>query len=182
MKLSEPKWRAWRKRMQIIFQDPYSSLNPVQPIGAAIIEPMKVHGLWKNDRTRKDKTIDLLETVGLEADQFLRFPHEFSGGQRQRICIARALALEPEFIICDECVSALDVSVQAQIINLLIDLRTQFDLTYIFISHDLSVVRFISDRIMVMKAGKVVEIGDATQIYEQPKSPYTRELIDAIPI
>ncbi len=182
MKLSESEWRTWRKRMQIIFQDPYSSLNPVHPIGHAIMEPMKVHGLWDNDRTRKDKAIQLLGTVGLEADQFLRFPHEFSGGQRQRICIARALALEPEFIICDECVSALDVSVQAQIINLLIDLRTQFDLTYIFISHDLSVVRFISDRIMVMQAGKVVEIGDATQIYEQPKSIYTQQLIDAIPL
>ena len=182
MTLSETEWRAWRKRLQIIFQDPYSSLNPVQPIGDAIMEPMKVHGLWKNDLARKDKAIHLLETVGLEADQFLRFPHEFSGGQRQRICIARALALEPEFIICDECVSALDVSVQAQIINLLIDLRAQFDLTYIFISHDLSVVRFISDRIMVMRSGKVVEIGDAAQIYEQPKSIYTRELIDAIPL
>lgn len=182
MKLSEKEWRAWRKRMQIIFQDPYSSLNPVQPIGNAIMEPMKVHGLWNNDLTRKDKAIQLLETVGLEADHFLRFPHEFSGGQRQRICIARALALEPEFIICDECVSALDVSVQAQIINLLIDLRAQFGLTYIFISHDLSVVRFISDRIMVMRSGKVVEIGDAAQIYERPESIYTRELIDAIPV
>ena len=181
MTLSETEWRTWRKRLQIIFQDPYSSLNPVQPIGDAIMEPMKVHGLWKNDLARKNKAIDLLETVGLEADHFLRFPHEFSGGQRQRICIARALALEPEFIICDECVSALDVSVQAQIINLLIDLRTKFDLTYIFISHDLSVVRFISDRIMVMRSGKVVEIGDATQIYDKPKSIYTRELIDAIP-
>jgi len=181
MKLSESEWRSWRKRMQIIFQDPYSSLNPVQPIGSAIMEPMKVHGLWENDRSRKEKTIHLLETVGLEANQFLRFPHEFSGGQRQRICIARALALEPEFIICDECVSALDVSVQAQIINLLIDLRAQLDLTYIFISHDLSVVRFISDRIMVMQSGRVVEIGDATQIYEQPKSIYTQTLIDAIP-
>ncbi len=182
MTLSETAWRTWRKRLQIIFQDPYSSLNPVQPIGDAIMEPMKVHGLWNNDQARKDKAIHLLETVGLEADQFLRFPHEFSGGQRQRICIARALALEPEFIICDECVSALDVSVQAQIINLLIDLRDQFDLTYIFISHDLSVVRFISDRIMVMRSGKVVEIGEAAQIYEQPKSIYTRELINAIPL
>ena len=182
MTLSETAWRTWRKRLQIIFQDPYSSLNPVQPIGDAIMEPMKVHGLWNNDQARKDKAIHLLETVGLEAGQFLRFPHEFSGGQRQRICIARALALEPEFIICDECVSALDVSVQAQIINLLIDLRDQFDLTYIFISHDLSVVRFISDRIMVMRSGKVVEIGEAAQIYEQPKSIYTRELIDAIPL
>ena len=182
MKLSEKEWRTWRKRMQIIFQDPYSSLNPVQPIGDAIMEPMKVHGLWKNDLTRKDKAIHLLEIVGLGAEDFLKIPHEFSGGQRQRICIARALSLEPAFIICDECVSALDVSVQAQIINLLIDLRTQFNLTYIFISHDLSLVRFISDRIMVMRAGKVVEIGDAAQIYERPKSIYTQQLIDAIPL
>jgi len=173
-------WKTLRKKMQIIFQDPYSSLNPSQPIGLAIMEPMKVHQLWKNEKQYKAKTIDLLETVGLSADQFMRFPHEFSGGQRQRICIARALALQPEFIICDECVSSLDVSIQAQILNLLIDLRDKFDLTYIFISHDLSVVQFISDRIMVMKDGKTEEIGDAIAIYENPQSPYTQELISAI--
>ena len=173
-------WKHLRKNMQIIFQDPYSSLNPSQPIGLAIVEPMRVHQLWKNEKQYKAKTIELLETVGLSADQFMRFPHEFSGGQRQRICIARALALQPEFIICDECVSSLDVSIQAQILNLLIDLREQFNLTYIFISHDLSVVQFISDRIMVMKDGKVEEIGDATAIYENPQSPYTQELISAI--
>ncbi len=181
LQLSAKEWTTWRKRLQIIFQDPYSSLNPTQPIGYAIQEPMTIHGLWNNERTRKEKTVHLLELVGLEAAHFLRFPHEFSGGQRQRVCIARALALEPEFLICDECVSALDVSVQAQILNLLIDLRTQFDLTYIFISHDLSVVRFISDRIMVMKDGEVVEIGVAEDIYERPQSLYTKQLVEAIP-
>ena len=173
LQLSAKEWQVWRKRLQIIFQDPYSSLNPTQPIGLAIQEPMTIHGLWNNEAARKEKTIHLLELVGLEANHFLRFPHEFSGGQRQRVCIARALALEPEFLICDECVSALDVSVQAQILNLLIDLRAQLDLTYIFISHDLSVVRFISDRIMVMKDGEVVEIGAAEQIYDAPQSLYT---------
>lgn len=177
---SEQEWHSIRKKMQIIFQDPYSSLNPTQPIGLAIMEPMKVHRLWKNEKQYREKTIDLLETVGLNASHFMRFPHEFSGGQRQRICIARALALQPEFLICDECVSSLDVSIQAQILNLLIDLREQFDLTYIFISHDLSVVQFISDRIMVMKEGKVVEIGDADAIYNNPTADYTRELIGAI--
>lgn len=173
-------WKTLRKKMQIIFQDPYSSLNPTQPIGLGIMEPMQVHKLWKNEKQYKAKTIDLLEIVGLSADQFMRFPHEFSGGQRQRICIARALALQPEFIICDECVSSLDVSIQAQILNLLIDLREKFDLTYIFISHDLSVVQFISDRIMVMKNGKLVEIGNARNIYNNPQSAYTKELIKAI--
>jgi len=176
----EKAWHSIRKKMQIIFQDPYSSLNPTQPIGLAIMEPMKVHRLWKNDKQYREKTIDLLETVGLNASHFMRFPHEFSGGQRQRICIARALALQPEFLICDECVSSLDVSIQAQILNLLIDLREKFDLTYIFISHDLSVVQFISDRIMVMKDGKVVEIGDADAIYNNPVADYTRELIGAV--
>ncbi len=177
---AEDAWKTLRKKMQIIFQDPYSSLNPTQPIGLAIMEPMQVHRLWKNEKQYKEKTIELLETVGLSADQFMRFPHEFSGGQRQRICIARALALQPEFIICDECVSSLDVSIQAQILNLLIDLREKFELTYIFISHDLSVVQFISDRIMVMKDGKMVEIGDADKIYENPQSDYTKELIESI--
>lgn len=175
-------WNTIRKKMQIIFQDPYSSLNPTQPIGLAIMEPMKVHQLWKNEKQYREKAIALLETVGLEANQFMRFPHEFSGGQRQRICIARALALQPEFIICDECVSSLDVSIQAQILNLLIDLREQFDLTYIFISHDLSVVQFISDRIMVMKDGKVVEIGDSEEVYKNPAAAYTKELLGAITI
>ncbi|MEM6320363.1 MAG: ABC transporter ATP-binding protein [Bacteroidota bacterium] len=177
---SSERWKTLRRKMQIIFQDPYSSLNPTQPIGLAIMEPMKVHRLWKNEQQYRQKATELLETVGLEAAHFMRFPHEFSGGQRQRICIARALAVQPEFIICDECVSALDVSIQAQILNLLLDLREQFDLTYIFISHDLSVVQFISDRIMVMQSGKIVEIGDADSIYHQPKSPYTQSLINAI--
>ena len=166
LKASPKEWKNLRKKMQIIFQDPYSALNPAQPIGYAIMEPMKVHRLWKNEKQYKEKTIELLETVGLKSQHFLRFPHEFSGGQRQRIGIARALALQPEFLICDECVSSLDVSIQAQIINLLLDLRAQFDLTYIFISHDLSVVKFISDRIMFMKAGKAIKIEDADSIEE----------------
>jgi peptide/nickel transport system ATP-binding protein len=178
---TKEEWTTLRKKLQIIFQDPYSSLNPTQTVGDAIMEPMKVHRLWKNEKQYKEKAIELLETVGLEATHFMRFPHEFSGGQRQRVCIARALALQPEFLICDECVSSLDVSIQAQILNLLLDLREKFDLTYIFISHDLSVVQFISDRIMVMQSGKVVEIGAANEIYKNPQSAYTKSLIDAIP-
>jgi peptide/nickel transport system ATP-binding protein len=173
--------RAIRKKMQIVFQDPYSSLNPRITAGHAIMEPMKVHKLHGSDAYRKGKTIELLKKVGLEEDHFYRYPHEFSGGQRQRICIARALAVEPEFIICDESVSALDVSVQAQVLNLLNDLKKEFGLTYIFISHDLGVVRYMSDRLLVMKNGKVQETGDADEIYTHPKSEYTRSLIDAIP-
>ena len=178
--ISFEDWKQMRKKIQIIFQDPYSSLNPAQPIGLSIIEPMKVHRLWKNEKQYKEKAIGLLELVGLNETHFFRLPHEFSGGQRQRICIARALSLQPEFIICDECVSALDVSVQAQILNLLTDLKEQFKLTYIFISHDLSVVRFISDRVMVMKEGKIVESGTVDAIYSNPQSPHTRELISAV--
>ncbi len=181
LRLSQKELKPWRKRMQIIFQDPYSSLNPRMTAGQAITEPMKVHGLEPNRKRRTEKAIELLESVGLEADHFYRYPHEFSGGQRQRICIARALALQPEFIICDESVSALDVSVQAQVLNLLADLRERFNLTYIFISHDLSVVRFISDRIMVMNDGKIEETGPADQIYFNPRKAYTRRLIEAIP-
>jgi peptide/nickel transport system ATP-binding protein len=173
--------RQMRKKMQIIFQDPYSSLNPRLTAGKAILEPMEVHKLYGNNKVRKARVIELMLKVGLEESHFYRYPHEFSGGQRQRICIARALAVEPEFIICDESVSALDVSVQAQVLNLLNDLKDEFGLTYIFISHDLSVVRYMSDRMMVMKDGKVQEIGDADQVYAQPVSPYTRKLIDAIP-
>ncbi len=157
--------RKMRRDIQIIFQDPYSSLNPRLTIGYAILEPMKVHKLYSNDKMRKDEALKLLQKVGMQADSFNRFPHEFSGGQRQRICIARALALNPRFIICDECVSALDVSVQAQVLNLLIQLREEFHLTYILISHDLSVVKFMSDRIMVMNAGKIEELGAAEEIY-----------------
>jgi len=167
--------------MQIIFQDPYSSLNPRMTIGNAILEPMKVHGLLANSNARKDRVVELLETVSLQSAHYNRYPHEFSGGQRQRICIARALALNPEFIICDESVSALDVSIQAQVLNLLVGLREKLGLTYIFISHDLSVVKYMSDRMLVMNQGKIVESGPADSIYNHPQTAYTRALIDAIP-
>ena len=170
-----------RRDIQIIFQDPYSSLNPRMTIGSAILEPMQVHNLYANDRERKEKVIELLETVSMEAGHFNRYPHEFSGGQRQRICIARALALNPKFIICDESVSALDVSVQAQVLNLLIDLRQKRNFTCIFISHDLSVVKFISDRMIVMNKGKIEEMGASDAIYNNPQSDYTKKLIEAIP-
>lgn len=170
-----------RKDIQIIFQDPYSSLNPRLTIGSAIAEPMKVHGILANDKQRKEKVTALLEKVNLKADHFNRYPHEFSGGQRQRIVIARALALSPSFIVCDESVSALDVSVQAQVLNLINDLKKEFGFTVIFISHDLSVVRYISDRIMVMNKGKIEETGPADDIYFSPQSDYTKNLIAAIP-
>lgn len=170
-----------RKDIQIIFQDPYSSLNPRLTIGSAIAEPMKVHGLLANDKQRKEKVTALLEKVNLKADHFNRYPHEFSGGQRQRIVIARALALSPSFIVCDESVSALDVSVQAQVLNLINDLKKEFGFTVIFISHDLSVVRYISDRIMVMNKGKIEESGPSDDIYFSPQSDYTKNLIAAIP-
>jgi peptide/nickel transport system ATP-binding protein len=180
--LSKLEIRKLRKEIQIIFQDPYSSLNPHISIGNAIMEPMKVHNILRNDRERKRKVIEILKHVNLKEVHFNRFPHEFSGGQRQRICIARALALNPQFIVCDESVSALDVSVQAQVLNLLNSLKKEFGFTYIFISHDLSVVRFMSDRIIVMKDGKIIEIGPADQIYSNPQSSYTQNLINSIPI
>lgn len=170
-----------RKEIQIIFQDPYSSLNPRLTIGSAIAEPMKVHHISGNEKQRKDKVVELLEKVNLKAEHFNRYPHEFSGGQRQRIVIARALALNPSFIVCDESVSALDVSVQAQVLNLLNDLKKEFGFTVIFISHDLSVVRYISDRIMVMNMGKIEESGPADEIYFNPQSPCTKNLIASIP-
>jgi len=173
--------RNLRKKLQIIFQDPYSSLNPRITVGEAIIEPMRVHKLHGSENSRKAKVSELLLKVGLEASHYGRYPHEFSGGQRQRICIARALAVEPEFIICDESVSALDVSVQAQVLNLLNDLKKEFGLTYLFISHDLSVVRYMSDRLMVMKNGEIQEMGEADEVYTNPQSEYTRLLLDAIP-
>ena len=173
--------RAFRKEVQIIFQDPYSSLNPRMTIGNAIMEPMQVHKILENDEQRKKKVEELLERVNLDPAHFYRYPHEFSGGQRQRIGIARALAVNPKFIICDESVSALDVSVQAQVLNLLNELKEEFGLTYIFISHDLSVVKYMSDRMVVMQDGKIEELGDADQIYNEPKTPYTQKLIDAIP-
>ncbi|GAB4453231.1 MAG: ABC transporter ATP-binding protein [Bacteroidia bacterium] len=181
LRLSEKDFRPIRKDMQIIFQDPYSSLNPRISIGEAIMEPMEVFGIGKNKSERKAMTMELLKKVGLKEQHFYRFPHEFSGGQRQRICIARTLSVQPKFVICDESVSALDVSVQAQILNLLNELKKEFNLTYIFISHDLSVVRFMSDRIAVMNKGKIEEIGDADQIYFNPQKEYTKNLINSIP-
>ena len=179
--LGQQDLKQLREHMQIIFQDPYSSLNPRMTIGNAILEPMQVHNKYSNDAERKDKVIELLEKVNMKAEHFQRYPHEFSGGQRQRICIARALALNPKFIICDESVSALDVSVQAQVLNLLIQLREEFKFTYIFISHDLSVVKFMSDRMVVMNKGKIEEMGIADEIYNNPQQEYTKKLIAAIP-
>jgi len=173
--------RNIRKQVQIIFQDPYSSLNPRLTIGSAIAEPFIVHGISRNKNERDKKVAELLVQVGLEPDHAGRYPHELSGGQRQRVCIARALAVDPEFIVCDESVSALDVSVQAQVLNLLNRLKQDMNLTYIFISHDLSVVRYMSDRMAVMQSGKIVEMGDADELYINPKTEYTKELIRAIP-
>ncbi len=181
MHLPWKEMQLLRKKMQVIFQDPYSSLNPRMTIGSAIMEPMVIHKLGENKKERIKKTEQLLERVGLTSDMLSRYPHEFSGGQRQRICIARALAVEPEFIICDESVSALDVSIQSQIINLLMDLQEEMDLTYIFISHDLSVVKFISDEVCVMNKGKVVERNTSLQIYKNPKEDYTKKLLNSIP-
>jgi peptide/nickel transport system ATP-binding protein len=179
--LGATEMRELRKDIQIIFQDPYSSLNPRITIGQAIMEPMQVHGILENDKARKERVIELLQRVNMNESHFYRYPHEFSGGQRQRICIARALALRPKFIICDESVSALDVSVQAQVLNLLNELKREFDFTYIFISHDLSVVKFMSDRMVVMNKGKIEEMGDADEIYNNPQTEYTKKLIGAIP-
>ncbi|HVI48962.1 MAG TPA: ABC transporter ATP-binding protein [Chitinophaga sp.] len=179
--LSGRAMRDLRKDMQLIFQDPYASLDPRQTVGAAILEPMQVHGLHGRENTQKEKVLELLEKVNLKAEFYNRYPHEFSGGQRQRIVIARALAVDPSFIICDESVAALDVSVQAQVLNLLIGLREEFGFSCIFISHDLSVVRFISDRIMVMQKGRIVETGPADEVYNHPVHPYTQQLIAAIP-
>jgi peptide/nickel transport system ATP-binding protein len=179
--LSKKAMRTLRKEIQIIFQDPYASLNPRITVGKAIMEPMKVHGLFNSDDERKTKTIEILEKVGLEAIHFDRYPHEFSGGQRQRIGIARTIAVQPKLIICDESVSALDISVQAQVLNLLNTLKEDYGFTYIFISHDLSVVKFMSDQLMVMNKGKIEEIGEADSIYESPQKEYTKTLIEAIP-
>ena len=179
--LPQNELKDLRRHMQIIFQDPYSSLNPRMTIGAAIQEPMSVHGIYANEAQRKEKVMDLLAKVNMKPEHYYRYPHEFSGGQRQRVCIARALSLNPKFIICDESVSALDVSVQAQVLNLLIQLREEFKFTYIFISHDLSVVKFMSDRMVVMNKGKIEEIGISDEIYNNPQKEYTRKLINAIP-
>ncbi|MCC5652885.1 ABC transporter ATP-binding protein [Nostoc sp. XA013] len=170
-----------RREMQIVFQNPFSSLDPRMKIGDAVMEPLLIHAVGKTKQQRRQRVIELLERVGLSADAINRYPHQFSGGQRQRICIARSLALNPKFIICDESVSALDVSVQAQVLNLLKELQSDFQLTYIFISHDLSVVKFMSDRILVMNRGQIVEEGTAESIYQEPKEEYTQKLIAAIP-
>ncbi|MCZ2298459.1 MAG: ABC transporter ATP-binding protein [Chitinophagales bacterium] len=178
----EIQTKEFRKKMQLIFQDPYSSLNPSILIGEAIAEPLMLHNIAINKTKAKETVIHLLEKVGLHANDYKKYPHEFSGGQRQRIVIARALALQPEFIVCDESVSALDVSVQAQVLNLLNDLKNEFKFTALFISHDLSVVKYLSDRIIVMKNGKIEEIGNAEQIFANPQSNYTQQLISAIPV
>lgn len=179
--ISGNRLRPLRKEIQLVFQDPFSSLNPRLPVGPAIAEPLQVHYPAFNAQQRRERVMELLEKVGLNATHYNRYPHEFSGGQRQRIVIARALALNPSFLVCDESVSALDVSVQAQVLNLLNDLRAEFGFTVVFISHDLSVVRYISDRIMVMYKGKIEESGPATQVYQHPQSAYTQRLIAAIP-
>ena len=180
-KLSKTETRILRKDIQIIFQDPYSSLNPRISVGKAIMEPMQVHNLYNSDKERKEKVIHILNRVGLSEDYFNRYPHEFSGGQRQRIGIARTIALQPKLIVCDESVSALDISVQAQVLNLLNELKTDFGFTYIFISHDLAVVKYMSDQLLVMNKGKIEELDDADIIYNSPKKDYTKKLIHAIP-
>ena len=180
-KLAAPDMRLLRRKMQIIFQDPYSSLNPRMTVGEILTEPLVVHGLGGSKREQLDAAKNLMEKVGMKANQLNRYPHEFSGGQRQRICIARALMLNPEFVICDESVSALDVSIQAQVLNLLLDLQEEFKLTYIFISHDLSVVNFIADEVGVMNKGELVELDRADRIYKQPREEYTKTLLSAIP-
>ena len=180
--MSQAELRSFRKRFQIIFQDPYGSLNPRKTIETTIMEPMEVHGIGSSYDERREMVLDLLAKVGLPGRQYLnRYPHEFSGGQRQRICIARSLSLKPDLIICDESVSALDVSVQAQVLNLLKDLQAEMGLTYIFISHDLSVVKFMSDMMAVMNEGEFVEYGPSESIYEDPQQAYTERLIAAIP-
>ncbi len=178
--ISEKEMNGYRRDMQIIFQDPYASLNPRITVGNAVGEALKVHGMATGDEL-KTKVAELLERVGLRAEVANRYPHEFSGGQRQRVGIARALALKPKLIVCDEAVSALDVSIQAQVINILKDLQEEFGISYIFIAHDLSVVKYISDRVAVMYLGRIVETGETRQIFEDPQHPYTKALLSAIP-
>jgi peptide/nickel transport system ATP-binding protein/oligopeptide transport system ATP-binding protein len=179
--LGQQEMHLLRRRMQVIFQDPYSSLNPRQTVGRIIGEGLQIHGIG-TPAERRDRILAIMETVGLHPQEFHRYPHEFSGGQRQRIGIARALALHPEFVICDEPLSALDVSIQAQIINLLQDLQESFGLTYLFISHDLTVVRHISDRVAVMYLGRLVELAGKEELFRNPLHPYTKRLLDAVPV
>ena len=181
-KLDRRELVALRRRIQVIFQDPYSSLNPRQKVGSIVGEPMMVHGVEKDARRRADRVRELLSVCGLNPNFADRYPHEMSGGQRQRVGIARALALNPEFIVCDEAVSALDVSIQAQIINLLEDLRDKFNLTYLFIAHDLSVVRHLCQRVAVMYLGRVVELADCDELFDHPLHPYTKALLGAVPV
>ncbi len=179
--LGGERLRSMRRRMQIVFQDPYGSLNPRMTVDALVGDALTLHGLVAGRKERTERVQDLLETVGLPGDAINRYPHEFSGGQRQRLCIARALALNPDFIVCDEAVSALDVSIQAQILNLLEELQEERGLSYLFISHDLSVVRHIADRIAVMYLGRIVELADTEELFREPRHPYTRALLSAIP-
>ena len=179
--LSDREYAAYKRRIQIVFQNPYASLNPRFTVGQILLEPMRIHGIGLDDRERTKSVHALLERVGLPAQAFHRYPHEFSGGQRQRIAIARCLTMKPEILVCDESVSALDVSVQAQVLNLLQDLQDEYKLSYIFISHDLSVVRYIADRVMVMHQGSVVEMADSDELYRNPQHPYTQSLLAAIP-
>ena len=181
LSFDKEKMRSLRKDMQIIFQDPFSSLNPRKTVSHIIGEPLLVHGL-RSRREREERVLELLRVVGLRREHMRRYPHQFSGGQRQRIAVARALALHPKLIVCDEAVSALDVSIQAQVINLLNDLQEEFGLTYLFISHDLAVVEHVSDRLAVMYLGKIVELADSFQIYQSPLHPYTQALLSASPI
>ncbi len=178
---SAPRWRQYRREVQLIFQDPLAALDPMQTAGASLIEPMAVHGLHANETARRARAFDLLERVGLRPEHFGRYPHEFSGGQRQRLCIARALALEPQVLVCDESVSALDVSVQAQVLNLLNQLKRDLGLSMLFITHDLNVAWFIADRVAVMQRGQIVETGSADSVFDHPQHPYTQALLAAIP-
>ena len=181
LSMSAKEFMPWRRRIQIIFQNPYASLNPRFTIGHILTEPMEIHGIGANAQERTDLAFELLQKVGLPEVSFYKYPHEFSGGQRQRIAIARCLTMKPDILICDESVSALDVSVQAQVLNLLSDLQDEFGLSYIFISHDLAVVKYISDEILVMSEGKVVEIANSDDLYRHPREPYTQRLIASIP-
>ena len=178
---NKERMRNLRRQMQVIFQDPFSSLNPRKTVSHIVGEPLLVHGM-KNRREREERVLELLRVVGLRREHMRRYPHQFSGGQRQRICVARALALHPKLVVCDEAVSALDVSIQAQVINLLKDLQQEFGLTYLFISHDLAVVEHVSDRLAVMYLGKIAELADSVEIYQTPLHPYTQALLSASPI